>query len=275
MVDFRKLLSPSTLIRMRAEREEMHRISKLPDQWLARELLRLGREVLRVRGDTDPRHSYTTGLTFRVIPYLASRLDPSVKLLPHEKYGYEEAQNAASFLPGMSDEDLRKAVTSYLSNASLTYGLTFSERENRAVQILSRVAENGNPIMIALDRITHHLASEPVNYLDEREPLAGYHLVIATDDGNQSVMFYDDELAPLTQRLVDLREVYHNMKENGRDDLLKTSKLVSEMAQKGHLAYELSIRDQDDHVIESMRIVVGEDGVLGIADDEQNQSMDI
>lgn len=208
MVDFRKLLPPSTRMEMMAERTEMQRIARLPDAWLAREILKMARHVRALRADTDPMRSYTSALTFRVMPFLAARLDPTVKLLPEEKPSMDEALDPVTFMPAMTPERLREMVLSVTSNADITYGIEQRDprRRDMSIRLLERHAQHGNPVIVAIDRLHPELVTDPPEIEDTRAPLGGFQVVATTSWGYQKVVTWHPEMEDARQVMADLRQ---------------------------------------------------------------------
>jgi hypothetical protein len=145
---FKLNLSPELRARVEAESREIERLFGLEDRWLAAELLRLARTI-RERtqyGARSGEHdTYNSALLWDVIPEVAYRLGGRLMLNEATDYDLKVAQGV----------DFRNHVAIYLKNVATCYFRDADRGEQlEPVAILFREAWNGNPIVMALDRIT-------------------------------------------------------------------------------------------------------------------------
>lgn len=197
MVDFRKMVTPRTLVMTSRIREEAARLLGLSDVWLARELMRAADLAAASIPDLERRGTYSSLLVFRVIPHLAARLDPSLlpRLKPNQRYGYEEACHPPSYAPGLRGEELRRLVISVVGNADLLYGVPSDSpiRDETRLRMLCEDTGSGrNPVIMALDRIAPD-PSPARRRGPPLPPLTGVFLVAETRSGSQKTLSYHDD----------------------------------------------------------------------------------
>lgn len=173
---FNSDLSPATQRRLTKLHEEALRLYRLPDRWLAQELLRLAR---RARLE-QPEHlhrgrpmSYATSFVWHLLPNLAERLGAT---------DFRPGENAHPDIVSAEGPFLRELVSSYMQNHGLST-LPQQRERNRpsAIDIITRDPANGNPIAIALDRVAPAL----VNGKPSQDWLARYIQEISNIRGRQ------------------------------------------------------------------------------------------
>lgn len=209
-MDFRRLIRPATLKRMREDNAEVARLHSLDDRALAQAVLELGRKAIKVRGDEEePRYlTYTTALTHQVIPFLARMVDPGIELSPIEEKSLAAMRtDPVVDMTGRSGDALRDYVGRMIDNASMTYGLNEDQREESAIRLLDRLLEHGNPVALVVDRLApapeglarvDRPGNGPARYpawqpSPERDPLPGLHLLATLPNGREQVVDYHDD----------------------------------------------------------------------------------
>jgi hypothetical protein len=131
--------------------KEMVRLFNLPDLWLGAELLRLAREARSVApdlfGDRDG-YGYNIGLLWDIIPEVAKRLSPILKIeanecldVPIKALEGTEFRNYVGHFVGLS------------SMENLSHKAEYKEK-GRSFSLLGNDMCNGNPVIMALDRIS-------------------------------------------------------------------------------------------------------------------------
>lgn len=244
MVDFRKLMTPRLILSMRDEDREAERVSKLADPWLAREVLRLVREARALTGIGSREDlTYSSALTMRIVPFLAKRLDATVRLRPDEEHTFREAaDDKGRFLPLLPPERVADITRRYLSEAELSHQLLHSERRShRAIHLLERHHERLNPVIVALSRAYPALRIPIGAPSPQREPLPGYHAVLRREDdrSKESLLTYCEDVETAESVMAAVQE--------GR-----VPAVVSEarrMRFEGEAGLVLEIRDQDDATV--------------------------
>ena len=144
---FKLDISPELRARIDAEAQEMQRIFALPDRWLAVHLLKLCRQIRNnsakysQRGDHD---TYNSALLWDVIPEVARRLGAPIQADESMNREIRIAQGQA----------LRDYVAACMANVSVGY-LKDSRTGDlvEPIDILFRESANGNPVLVALDRL--------------------------------------------------------------------------------------------------------------------------
>lgn len=135
MVNFEKLLSPQARAMLARRKEDTRNCFSMTDVDLAQRLLVLAKEAREERPDLDMElRSYDTVLLSVVLPELATRLGLTVASAREERY---RSMDARAF---------RHVVGIILRNSSRYAG-------DYAWKFIVNEAINGNPIVIALDRI--------------------------------------------------------------------------------------------------------------------------
>lgn len=148
MVNFTKLLSPETRARGAAEREELMRMWRLPDRFLAADLLRKAREartLYPVLQDHGPdRSTYETTFVWDVIPEIAARLgETSFQFLERK-----------SEVRACTDIELRQWLGLSLKHMGmLREAWLDKDRMVNPWLMLTHSIPNGNPVLFAMDRI--------------------------------------------------------------------------------------------------------------------------
>lgn len=149
-VDFRKFLSPKALARLDARHAEIERLYGLGDRWLARELVGLARRVRDIYPDDlgQAQHlrggTYDTTYVWDLIPEIAARLG-------HQDFVTGERSAEIRALDG---KDLRDWVG--MTMQWLSHRPEKDEHLARGVHpwdLLTTTFVNGNPVVIALDRV--------------------------------------------------------------------------------------------------------------------------
>lgn len=138
--------SPDQVRRVEAQSAEMRRIHALPDRWLAAELLRLARRIrsattYAARAEHD---TYNSSMLWDVIPELARRLGAEIQ--PNESLDAR--------LRRLNGDELRMFVG--ICNANVARGYMKEANDDsdlNELDILFHETANGNPIIMALDRI--------------------------------------------------------------------------------------------------------------------------
>ncbi|NTF16982.1 hypothetical protein G6L37_00885 [Agrobacterium rubi] len=150
MVDFRKLMSPELRARSDAERVEMIRLWRLPDRFLAADLLRKVRSARemypKVLGrDLDGYSSYETSFAWDVVPEVAARLGETDFLASERK----------SEVRACSDVELRDWVGSCLKHMGMIRE-AWIEKDPliNPWLMLTHSIPNGNPVLFAMDRVS-------------------------------------------------------------------------------------------------------------------------
>jgi hypothetical protein len=125
---------------------ETERLCRLPDRWLAEELLRLARAAraaFPAQLGSPNAMSYAPMLVWNVIPEVARRLGAT-------RLNQQEA--ARCNIHGQSDGELRLTVASHLANARLG-SLPMGANALSPAEILGHDISKGNPVAMAADRI--------------------------------------------------------------------------------------------------------------------------
>lgn len=137
--------------RRSATSRELARLFRLPDRWLAEELLKLARQARREAPECleNPADlNYDVNFVWQVIPEIARRLG-ATRLLANEATDPDVVRK--------SDRELREALGSYLTN----HALDILDEKTRdpyretatALGLISGDIANGNPVAFAMDRI--------------------------------------------------------------------------------------------------------------------------
>lgn len=152
-MDFRELIAPSLLVKMKRERQELARMTELDDRALADALIGLARQAREIRGPADMRiASYTDAMLGEIIPDIARRLDPDIDLTDAE-IDVERHRERRFDCRTMDGQQYRSFVGYCLANTQMNYGLRDADQDARAISLLSRMSQHGNPVIIALDRL--------------------------------------------------------------------------------------------------------------------------
>jgi hypothetical protein len=149
MVDFTKFLSPEAIARGKAEREELIRMWRLNDRFLAADLMRKVRDArsrYRAVLDIDPRgySTYETTFAWDVVPEIAARLGETA-FQPNERKAEVRA---------CTDVELREWLGLSLKHMGM---IREAWNDKDALPnpwlILTYSIPNGNPVLFAMDRI--------------------------------------------------------------------------------------------------------------------------
>jgi hypothetical protein len=142
---FSSLLSSEDILKLQIVSSEMKRIFELPDRFLGREILRLARQA-RLE---DPErlgkatcNFYENTAVWSVLPGIAKKLGET---------GFTADEKAEMlYIPEKNDE-FREYVGAFLTNSQFknTAGLN-----TIASKLLSHDVANGNPVAMAMDRIS-------------------------------------------------------------------------------------------------------------------------
>ncbi|MNR71858.1 hypothetical protein D3C71_25370 [compost metagenome] len=133
---FRFALSVEARARLAAEAAEVQRLYGLQNPWLAAALLKLARQARQEAPEHRPfAGTYDSRLVWGIVPELARRLGP-VQL---------QANEVDQEIRALSDRELRVRTGHTLRN--IAHGTT------PAWALLTRVAANGNPVVMAVDRL--------------------------------------------------------------------------------------------------------------------------
>jgi len=131
--------------RMAAAASEMDRLYRLPDRWLAEELLRLARAARNAYpaqlGSPSTMY-YGPMFVWNVVPEVARRLGAT-------RLNQQEATRCN--IQGQSGAELRLTVASHLANANLG-SLPAGTGALSPAEILGHDICNGNPVAMAVDR---------------------------------------------------------------------------------------------------------------------------
>lgn len=208
-MDFKIHLSPEARRKLDAQRAELARLYQLPDRWLAEALLRLARKVRSGAAElfVERDRCYETALVWNVIPEIAKRLGKlnDTAFMRGERDDWE--------LRRLDNKALRVTVGAYIKNTSQFYlerKGSIPEDVKSAWELISHEAVNGNPIVIALDRV-----APPSLPLDPDDHLANQMYAINIQRGNptEAVWRPDPSVLPLTSHLpgVDDEDAFENV----------------------------------------------------------------
>lgn len=141
-----------------AETREAARLYDLPDRWLGEALLKLVRQVraASARYATPTLGTYNDSCLWAVVPEIARRLGCSPDANETNALQGRTGEGAPhTYLPGLSPEEFREHAACTLNNLQASYlsPVVPTTSDLDPVSFLTRVAANGNPIAIALDRI--------------------------------------------------------------------------------------------------------------------------
>jgi hypothetical protein len=160
-INFDKILSEEERQRIIRSRERMQAYYKMPDRFLARDLLRLSRSAKKEMltfCDISIRNtlygSYNNYFLQSVIPELARRLGET-------QFELDEKNAADPLLINATDEEFRRNAANVLRHQDLGFKYGHKTDEINSCYLLSCEPCNGNPVAIALDRIY------PANELSE------------------------------------------------------------------------------------------------------------
>lgn len=150
MVNFRKLLSPEAIERLNAERAELIRMWRLPDRFLAADLLRKARAARAAYPSVlglDPNgwSTYEKTFVWDVVPEVAARLGET-DFDPNER---------KAEVRGCSDVELRDWVGISLNNMGMIREAWLDK--NPVINpwiLLTHSIANGNPVLFAVDRVS-------------------------------------------------------------------------------------------------------------------------
>jgi hypothetical protein len=173
MVNFRRWLSPQQIVRIDATQLAVARFHGLPDRFMARELMRLCRQVRAMAIAVDPQLADPSWCTYRATmlwsacPEVAARLGETV---------FEPGERADRYLRHEDNTTLRHSIGNYLKHSELSRIPKLFDRQdpNREapdpVDMLDNDVANGNPLAIALDRACppgEDATDWPASYLAE------------------------------------------------------------------------------------------------------------
>ena len=131
------LLSAEVRARLDARHAELLRLYKLTDPWLGVQLLKLTRTARSYAPNCrSDGLTYESGLVWSIVPELARRLAPHVRLLLPE-IDWE--------VRALSHEELRIRIGHTLANVGRS--------ELPGWDLLTAEAPNGNPVMFGIDRL--------------------------------------------------------------------------------------------------------------------------
>lgn len=258
MVDFRKMVAPAGLKRLRDEAAEMRRLHGLKDELLARRVLYLARQVRAIRADKvePPYFTYTTALLHTVIPFLAVKLDPSIVLEPDELDAIASTRSdKLNDMASKEPAELRRYVGAMVDHASLDYGLNREQAGAPSIRLMSRMLEHGNPVALLVDRLCP--APAGLERVERRqgetrfpawipttpcEPLAGFWLMATRTDGHEAVVAYLDSRDEADGALA--RAAYNGLPEHHH----LFSRWSSDGLEPGAII-RFDLRNQDDEVV--------------------------
>jgi hypothetical protein len=150
MVDFSKFLSPEAIARGNAEREELIRMWRLSDRFLAADLMRKVREARFMYPkvfDLDPNgwSTYEKSFVWDVVPEIAARLGETA-FQPNERKAEVRA---------CSDVELREWVGLSLNHMGMISEAWLDKDPIlNPWLMLTHSVPNGNPVLFAMDRIS-------------------------------------------------------------------------------------------------------------------------
>lgn len=131
----RNLLSPESLARLDRRQAEVTRMYGLTTPWLASAILKLGRNLRAELAIPLDDSTYDSSLVWGIIPELVRRLGP-VKL---------DTAEIDWTVRDLSDYELRQRLGNTLKNVS--------RRRCEGWELLTEEAANGNPLVMAIDRL--------------------------------------------------------------------------------------------------------------------------
>lgn len=150
MIDFSKLMSPEALARSNAERDELIRMWRLQDRFLAADLVRKVREARFLYPkvlDRDPNgwSSYEKTFVWDVVPEVAARLGETA-FQPNER---------SAEVRSCTDVELRQWLGLSLNNMGMIRE-AWIEKDPliNPWLMLTHSIPNGNPALFAMDRIS-------------------------------------------------------------------------------------------------------------------------
>jgi hypothetical protein len=150
MVDFSKFLSPEAIARGNAEREELIRMWRLSDRFLAADLLRKVREARFMYPkvfDLDPNgwSTYEKSFVWDLVPEIAARLGETA-FQPNERKAEVRA---------CSDIELRDWVGLSLNHMGMIREAWIEKYPIlNPWLMLTHSVPNGNPVLFAMDRVS-------------------------------------------------------------------------------------------------------------------------
>lgn len=195
MVDFRKLMTPKQIMAVESHEREAERVAALADSWLAREVLRIAREARELTGIDGSRGlTYSSALTMRIVPFLARRLDGTVRTRPEEEFTFEEAaRDRDRFLPLLPPKRIAEITVNCVSQSNFASLLQDPQlHAHRAIRLLDRHPDRLNPVIVLLSRACPELGVPVGEARAARAPLTGYHLVLRPRSGptGESLLTY-------------------------------------------------------------------------------------
>lgn len=136
------------------DRQEVERLYRLTDPWLAKALLDLARKARQAASHLGPQDvTYDALLVWGLVPELARRLSASTRLEP------AECQLDLRNLQGL---ELRRRVYYTLSQ------LASPLQHHTSWRLLTRDLPDGNPVVLALDRLAPGQLAERADLLAQR-----------------------------------------------------------------------------------------------------------
>ena len=147
-INFSSLLSPQTRERLARTAVEIGRLYRLPNRWLAEQLLKLTRQLRRDYPDKlgyPYALGYDAAFAWHLVPEIAKRLGATL-LLPNEA-----TEIGIMTLQG---QDFREYAGVFLNNIVVKHWPhTGCSGIPSAAELLAHSIANGNPVAIAIDRL--------------------------------------------------------------------------------------------------------------------------
>lgn len=147
-LDFSRLLPPEVAARLERSKVRVDRLYGLPDRWLGRELAGIARRIRasvpEFASPASEGDGYSKHVLWDVVPEIARRLGEP--LLPNE--------SSDAGLRRAGEAELRRDVSNCMYNlSSIRLMQVVPEELQDDLHMLLLDAANGNPVVVALDRI--------------------------------------------------------------------------------------------------------------------------
>jgi hypothetical protein len=217
MVDFRKMISPASNMQIKKRNQAIMDFQELGRVEMAEEILRHSRRMIDSGSfSRDQRYSYDEWALYRVVPELALRLNPLVDLRANENPTEAERADILTYLRDGNEEDLKRSISSVLSNASFRR-ITLANPDPEDV-FSSEVLFSHRPNAFSVAANTVFPGTYPtVATADEREDLPGFFIIETMPSGYDSVLRYCEDME-MAERYMDVALAIHKGEEVSDED---------------------------------------------------------
>lgn len=201
MIDFRTIISPKSNAFLQDANEKMLRFGSMSPEAMARELLSMSRVLIDSDiFSKDQRWSYNEWALYRVIPELASRLDPNIVLRPEEQPDTSEKDDMVTWLRGEPDAKLMDCVSSIRGNASIHRAAVVRSKDPDLHKIAWLIDYPGHysAVTIAMDTLQPGFCVDRAKP-EHRPDLTGQYLIANVElkndsrDDHEQVLQYSED----------------------------------------------------------------------------------